>query len=203
MRCVLGYALPHAGVSPRQLLGCVVRPAIATLAMTNMLWQLGMAWTPSSTADAFGVSMDAAARSVVGALCYGTVLLAVWLGAGCPDGAGRFTLTTARRFWLRLRRVARCLGERRINPGAGEMPAAQELECAPGSGQIGVGESTRLEATKQPRPLAGILHLAATTQSATTAIPTFATTSPIQAIAEMSPSRARGSITPILVPLRK
>ena len=102
---LLGYALPHAGVSPRQLLGCVVRPAIATLAMTGVLWQLGMAWTPSSTADAFGVSMDAAARSVIGALCYGTVLLAVWLGAGCPDGAERFTLTTARRFWLRLRRV--------------------------------------------------------------------------------------------------
>jgi len=102
---LVGYALPHAGVSLKQLLACVVRPVIATLAMTGVLWQLGMAWTPSGGADAFGFGMDAAARSSIGALCYGIVLLAVWYGAGRPDGAERFTLTTARRFWLRLRRA--------------------------------------------------------------------------------------------------
>jgi len=102
---LLGYALPHAGVSLRQVLAYVIRPVIATAAMTGVLWQLGMAWTPSGGADALGFGTDAAIRSSIGALCYGVVLLAVWYGAGCPDGAERFTLTTARRFWLRLRRV--------------------------------------------------------------------------------------------------
>jgi O-antigen/teichoic acid export membrane protein len=102
---LLGYALPHAGVSVKQVLACVIRPAIATLAMTGLLWQLGMAWTPSTGADAFGFGMDAAARSATGALCYAAVLLGVWYGAGRPDGAERFTLTTMRSFWLRLRRV--------------------------------------------------------------------------------------------------
>ncbi len=102
---LLGYALPHAGVSLKQLLACVIRPAIATLAMMGVLWQLGMAWTPSAGADAFGFGMDAVTRSLIGALCYGVVLLAIWYWAGRPDGAERFTLTTARSFWLRLRRV--------------------------------------------------------------------------------------------------
>ena len=102
---LLAYTLPHAGVSAKQLLPCVIRPAIATLAMTGVLWQLGMAWTPSSGTDAFGCGMDAVTRSSIGALCYGVVLIVVWFGAGCPDGAERFALTTARRFWLRLRRV--------------------------------------------------------------------------------------------------
>jgi hypothetical protein len=81
----------------------VIRPAIATLAMTALLWQLGMAWTASKGTDAFGFGMDAATRSVIGTLCYGVILITIWYAAGCPDGAERFTLTTARRFWLRVR----------------------------------------------------------------------------------------------------
>ena len=102
---LLGYALPHAGVSSRQLLVSMVRPVVATLAMTGILWKLGMAWTPSNGSDALGFGMDAAARSLIGALCYGLVLLATWYAAGCPDGAERFILMTAQRFWLRVRRV--------------------------------------------------------------------------------------------------
>ena len=102
---LLGYAMPHAGVSVRQVLACMVRPLLATLVMTVVLWRLGMAWTPSSGADVIGFGTDAAARVATGALCYGVVLLAAWFAAGCPDGAERFTLTIARSFWLRLRRA--------------------------------------------------------------------------------------------------
>ena len=102
---LLGYALPHAGVSIKQLLASMARPTVATLAMVGILWLLGMAWTPSGGSDALGFAMDAATRSLTGALSYGLVLLATWYGAGCPDGAERFILTVALRFWLRVRRV--------------------------------------------------------------------------------------------------
>jgi O-antigen/teichoic acid export membrane protein len=102
---LLWYALPLAGVSLRQLAACAVRPVIATLVMGGVLWQLGMAWTPSSGSDVLAVGGDAAARSLVGALCYGAALLAIWSWSGRPDGAERYALMTIRQLWLRLRRL--------------------------------------------------------------------------------------------------
>ena len=97
---LLWYALPRAAVSPSQLLACMIRPAIATLAMVGVLWQLGMAWTPA--AAAFGFAGDAAARSLTGALCYALVLFGTWFAMGRPDGAERLALTMAKAVWLRL-----------------------------------------------------------------------------------------------------
>ena len=102
---LLWYTLPRAGVSLRQLLTCMVRPMIATVAMVAVLWQLGMAWTPSDAADAFGFGMDTAARSAIGALCYGVVLAGTWFASGRPDGAERFALTMTSGLWMRLRRA--------------------------------------------------------------------------------------------------
>jgi O-antigen/teichoic acid export membrane protein len=103
---LLWVTLPRIGVSLRQLAGCVVRPAIATSAMVIVLWYLGMAWTPSSGREIVAIGLDTGERCAVGAVCYGVMLLAMWLGAGRPDGAERYALTMAGKTWRRIRRWA-------------------------------------------------------------------------------------------------
>jgi lipopolysaccharide exporter len=99
---LLGVTLPRISVSAGRLAACVVRPAVATAAMVTVLWQLGMAWTPSSGADVMAISRDAGIRSVIGVACYSLVLAGTWLAAGWPDGAERSALTIAGKIWRRV-----------------------------------------------------------------------------------------------------
>jgi lipopolysaccharide exporter len=87
--------LPRVGVSLAQLMVCMVRPALATAAMVLVLWQFGMAWTRSAGIEVVDFGEDAGIRSAIGAVCYGMVLLGLWLVAGRPEGAERFSLTMA------------------------------------------------------------------------------------------------------------
>jgi O-antigen/teichoic acid export membrane protein len=91
---LLWLTLPRIGVTMPQMFGCLVRPALATLAMIAVLWRLDLAWTPSSGPGAIDFAQDAITRSAIGALCYGLVLALLWLLAGRPEGAERFSVTT-------------------------------------------------------------------------------------------------------------
>jgi lipopolysaccharide exporter len=98
------FTLPRIGISLWRLAACAVRPTTATAAMVALLWQLNMAWTPTGSDGVLALSEDAAMRSVIGATCYGIVLMGSWLAAGRPDGAERFTLTMIGSVWARMRR---------------------------------------------------------------------------------------------------
>lgn len=100
---LLWLTMPRIGVALPQLTGRLVRPVLATLAMVVVLWQLGLAWAPSSGASVLDFAVDAGTRSAVGAVCYGAVLCALWLLAGRPDGAERYSISTAMKMWWRLR----------------------------------------------------------------------------------------------------
>ncbi|WP_428485680.1 oligosaccharide flippase family protein [Rhodopila sp.] len=100
----LGIALPRARISPWRLARCVMRPVIATMAMTLLLWQLDMAWTPGHGLNEFGLAIDLVRRAAIGATCYAAALLAIWFATGQPDGAERFTLGVMAKAWKRLRR---------------------------------------------------------------------------------------------------
>lgn len=99
---LLRVTLPWIGVSAGRLAACVVRPAAATAAMVAVLWQLGLAWTPSGGADVMAISGDAGTRSAIGAACYGLVLAGMWFAAGWPDGAERSAVAIADRTWRRV-----------------------------------------------------------------------------------------------------
>lgn len=99
----LWVTLPRINVPLRRLVIPMVRPTIATAAMVLVLWQLGMAWTPSVLGGAMEYAEDAATRSVIGATCYGIVLAGSWVAAGRPDGAEQFALTMLKRVWVRVR----------------------------------------------------------------------------------------------------
>jgi lipopolysaccharide exporter len=101
---LLRSTLPRIDVSFWELAKCAVRPAIATAGMVVVLWQLEMAWTPSTGSDGLDFACDAAIRSAVGAACYGIVLFGTWFVMGRPDGAEQFTLTILGNMWARVRR---------------------------------------------------------------------------------------------------
>jgi lipopolysaccharide exporter len=102
---LLWVALPQVGVTIMQLAACVVRPAISTLVMIFILWNLGMAWTPSQGQDVLDYGKDAGMRSAIGALCYGLALAGVWFAAGRPDGPERLALTFAGDGYRRIRHL--------------------------------------------------------------------------------------------------
>jgi lipopolysaccharide exporter len=103
---LLGLTLPLIGVSLTQLAACAVRPSVATVAMVILLWRLNMAWVPSMGRTVFDFGLDSAERAVIGAACYGLVLVATWVAAGRPNGAERFVLSTGRNLWQRVRHSA-------------------------------------------------------------------------------------------------
>jgi lipopolysaccharide exporter len=88
----LGLTLPRIDVSLRQLVNCTVRPATATVAMVAVLWLMDMAWVPSDARNIYDLVKDTGTRCALGAACYGSVLLGIWLAAGRPDGAERYAL---------------------------------------------------------------------------------------------------------------
>ncbi len=92
---LLWLTMPRIGVGFPQLIGRLVRPLLATLAMVAVLLLLGLAWTPSSGTNVFAFAADAAMRSTIGAVCYGGVLFVLWLLAGRPDGAERYAISAA------------------------------------------------------------------------------------------------------------
>ena len=101
---LLCVTLPKIGVSVWQLCASIGRPAIGTLAMVMVLWQLEMAWTPSEGADALHFAQDAAVRAAIGATCYAIAVIALWWAGGRPDGAERFVLNIAAGALRRFRR---------------------------------------------------------------------------------------------------
>jgi hypothetical protein len=74
---------------------------IASVVMAAVLWQLGMAWTPSGGGAVVDLCKDAMARSAIGAVSYVSILLGVWFVAGRPDGPERFAMTSIVRIWTR------------------------------------------------------------------------------------------------------
>ncbi len=92
---LLWRTMPRIGVALQPLMGRLIRPGLATLAMVAVLWQLGLAWTPGAGNTALDLAADAATRSAIGAICYGAALWCIWLAAGRPDGAERYVLNTA------------------------------------------------------------------------------------------------------------
>ena len=103
---LLAVTLPPIGVSLTRLVACLIRPAIATAAMVLVLWQFGMAWTPSLATTTIDLARDTAVRCSLGATCYCLVLVFVWVAAGRPDGAEHYTLKLATNLWGRIRRFA-------------------------------------------------------------------------------------------------
>ncbi len=103
---LLRSTLFRIGVQPRRLAACIVRPAIGTIVMVVVLWQLGMAWTPSNGSQTTDLLQDAVVRSAIGAACYCAAVLGAWLWAGKPDGAERYVLRVAGDSWRRVRRNA-------------------------------------------------------------------------------------------------
>jgi O-antigen/teichoic acid export membrane protein len=104
---LLRITLPHIDVSIWRLGSCMLRPAIATLAMVLLLWQLGMAWTPGAGQNPVQIGLDIGIRAGLGAICYGIVLVAAWMVAGRPDGAERHVLAMIHGAWERLARRGR------------------------------------------------------------------------------------------------
>jgi lipopolysaccharide exporter len=100
---LLGVTLPHITVSLPTLARKLARPVLATGVMTLVLWQLGMAWTPSTGSTGFEYGADACLRSAIGALCYSIALAGAWFTAGRPDGAEQFALSLVIGMWNRLR----------------------------------------------------------------------------------------------------
>jgi lipopolysaccharide exporter len=102
---LLAVTLPRIGVSLRSLAGCAIRPFVATVAMGVVLWQCGMAWTPSEGNDFADFAQDAGTRCALGAACYITILVGTWMVAGRPDGAERQAVRVAGQLWNRVRRT--------------------------------------------------------------------------------------------------
>ena len=103
---LLAVTLPLIGVSLRSLAGCAIRPFVATVAMSVVLWQCGMAWTLSAGNDFADFVQDAGARCALGTACYCIVLVGSWIVAGRPDGAERHAARMAGHLWNRVRRTA-------------------------------------------------------------------------------------------------
>jgi lipopolysaccharide exporter len=101
----LWITLPRIMVTPWQLAKCLIRPAVATAAMVAALWWLSMAWTPSRALDTIALVSDVGMRSIVGAVCYATVLGAAWIIAGRPDGPERYILTVLTKVAARCMRL--------------------------------------------------------------------------------------------------
>jgi lipopolysaccharide exporter len=99
----LWITLPRIQVSLRQLAASIIRPVIATAAMVLVLAALNMAWTTSTAGVGLTLWKDLCSRSLLGGLCYVTVLFATWLAAGQPAGAEYFALTVLRNGWARIR----------------------------------------------------------------------------------------------------
>jgi hypothetical protein len=104
---LLWLTLPRIGVTMSQMMGRLVRPAFATLVMIAVLWRLDLAWTTSAGTGAIDFAQDAATRSTIGAICYGVVLALLWLLAGRPEGAERFSITTVGKVCRHLRHRVR------------------------------------------------------------------------------------------------
>lgn len=101
---LLALTLPVIRLSLPQLGASTVRPIVATVAMGLVLWQMGMAWTPSKGTGVVHLASDAAGRCLLGALCYGLVLVSLWVASGRPDGAERFALRYLANCWHGTRR---------------------------------------------------------------------------------------------------
>ena len=86
-----------------QLIGRLIRPVVATLAMVVVLWRLGLAWTPSAGVSVASFAADAGMRSAIGAACYGVIVCALWVLAGRPDGAERYAISMVIKMWWNIR----------------------------------------------------------------------------------------------------
>ena len=100
---LLWLTMPRLGVAVSHLIGRLIRPVLATLAMVVVLWQLGLAWTPSAGVSVAGFAADAGIRSAIGAACYSVMLCALWLMAGRPDGAERYAISMVIKMWWNIR----------------------------------------------------------------------------------------------------
>lgn len=77
------------------------RPLTATAAMASILLTLGYGW---SAALSYSISVWYLCLSVVvGALCYGATMFALWYLSGQPDGAERIFISLVRKFIFRSR----------------------------------------------------------------------------------------------------
>ncbi len=80
------------GISSRDWIGCLWRPAVATTAMALVLWLSGFGWiTPTGSADLAQIlrCIDAV---LLGTAVYAVALLGCWAASGYPEGAETFIL---------------------------------------------------------------------------------------------------------------
>lgn len=106
----VNYALVfrHLAMSAVALPAVLWRPLGASLLMTAVVWVLSRRFgTSDSLLSAWAEFLG---LSLLGVVCYGVVLMALWVAAGRPRGAESVLLGEIRRQWER-RRAARIEGE--------------------------------------------------------------------------------------------
>lgn len=81
---ILAMAAWRFGIGIVALLRQIWRPAVATAAMSAVLWTTGLGWVPLGDGTA---AIRVAESVAVGGMVFGLSLLAVWLTAGRPAGA--------------------------------------------------------------------------------------------------------------------
>jgi O-antigen/teichoic acid export membrane protein len=84
-------------IRPRDFVGAVWRPAVATAGMCLALVHAGLGWT-AARGDVVDMVLHAGAGVVLGALVYGAILAAAWLATGRPPGAEQILLRFATGF---------------------------------------------------------------------------------------------------------
>jgi O-antigen/teichoic acid export membrane protein len=105
---MVGFALRILRMSPGRLLGRVLRPILATAAMTLVMWSAGLGWA-APPASAGVASWQLLGGVALGVTSFVAAMGALWTMAGNPDGAEADMLRLLRRGLDRLQ-VGRRLG---------------------------------------------------------------------------------------------
>jgi hypothetical protein len=80
------------GVSGRDWIECLWRPALATAAMALALWFTGFGWTEPTGHTGLAEALRCIDTMLLGAGVYIAALLGCWAAAGYPEGAETFLI---------------------------------------------------------------------------------------------------------------
>jgi O-antigen/teichoic acid export membrane protein len=78
---------PNRRIAPRRLIAVCWRPVLGCLVMVATLHLAGLAWTTAAGDDVWSLMAGLVEPAIIGAACYGSAVIALWLLVGRPDGA--------------------------------------------------------------------------------------------------------------------